>query len=137
MGDPSGSGFVKPRWASRGFGRLSTRLARDYPLEACAVGLGREGRVKVWVVVRNRQASAHRFSMDETDLIRTLQTGARLRLDPLVFCHTHPDRPPFLSPNDRAALRVRGRILWPTTWHLVLSVSGDGFGPARLWPPGG
>lgn len=126
-----------PAWSELGYARVVRWLLEARPAEGCAVGLGADGRVKVWGRIRNVDPTPDRFEMDPTGLARALERGRRAGLEPLVFLHSHLGGTPEPSARDRAGLRQGGVLLWPRTWVLIQVIFASGVGPRRLAPPGG
>jgi len=77
---------------------------RDHPLECCGLLVGRGRVVTEAVPMRNVEASATRFRIDDREHIALRRRLRQMSppLDVVGVYHSHPDGPPRPSPSDIA-----------------------------------
>ncbi len=110
---------------------------RDYPSEACGVGVGPASGDTVLFAepLRNVQDRYHArdpkrfprtskdaFRLDELERMRLLERLEGEGLAERVLYHSHPDAGAYFSPEDRAMAVVDGFELMPGVVHVVVSV---------------
>lgn len=86
-----------------------------YPEEACGLVFAREGGVEVVALPNAAAAPRERFEIPADSLLAALARGGRL----VAIYHSHADRGPALSAEDRQASE-----LWPGVAMVVASVYG-------------
>lgn len=110
---------------------------RDYPSEACGVGVGPAAGASVLRAeplknvqdryhardpLRFPRSSRDAFRIDELERMRLLERLEGEGLVEQVLYHSHPDAGAYFSPEDRAMAVVDGIELMPGVVHVVVSV---------------
>lgn len=116
---------------------IAHHAEREYPIEACGIGLGPADRTALARVVamKNVQDKYHArdpvafprdgrdaFRFDDLEHMRVLDNAATEALEELVIYHSHCDAGAYFSPEDRAMAVQDGMELIPGAIHVVVSV---------------
>jgi proteasome lid subunit RPN8/RPN11 len=116
---------------------IALHAEREYPIEACGIGLGPNDRRELTRVVamKNVQDKYHArdpiafpregrdaFRFDDLEHMRVLDRAASESLEELVIYHSHCDAGAYFSPEDRAMAVQDGIELIPGAIHVVVSV---------------
>lgn len=116
---------------------ITLHAERDYPIEACGVGLGareRHGIARV-VAMKNVQDKYHArdpvafardgrdaFRFDDLEHMRLIERAESEGLSELAIYHSHCDAGAYFSPEDRAMAVQDGLEMIPGAVHFVVSV---------------
>lgn len=94
------------------------RLLRDaYPLEACGILAGLDGRVQRVYAVENRLRSPVAFEMEPQQQLDAMLDLEDAGLEMLAIYHSHPTGPQTPSPTDVA------KAYYPDVAHVIVSLS--------------
>lgn len=123
-------GFSVPDDALR---RIADHAERDYPNEACGLGLGGSDAVEKLVPMKNVQDRYHQldpsqfprtardaFRLDELERMKLLDENEGM--EERILYHSHCDAGAYFSPEDRANAVHQGVELMPGVVHVVVSV---------------
>lgn len=89
----------------------------EYPLEACGLLGGRNGRVHHLYAVENHLRSPVRYEMDPLQQIQALLHLEEQQNDLLAIYHTHPQGPETPSPTDIAL------VTFPEVVYIIVSLA--------------
>jgi proteasome lid subunit RPN8/RPN11 len=92
---------------------MRRQVRRLAPLEACGLLAGKNGRVEIWIGVRNADQSPTHFHMEPREQWRAFQRIESAGLTLLGIYHSHPNGPDELSATDIAeAMYPVVQIIW-------------------------
>jgi proteasome lid subunit RPN8/RPN11 len=82
--------------------RMRRHVSRRFPLEACGLLIGKNGRVVSTVGIANAERSPVRFRMEPRAQWRAFQRMEAAGLELVGIYHSHPNGPEAPSPTDIA-----------------------------------
>lgn len=95
---------------------MLVQLQAAYPLEACGIMAGLEGRVESLYPVDNRLASPYAFDMEPSQLLRAMLDLEEHGWELLAIYHSHPHGPEAPSSSDIA------QAYYPEAAHVIVSL---------------
>lgn len=117
---------------------IAEQAVAEYPNECCGILVDLEGALRR-IPCRNEQDALH--AVDPDTFPRTARTA--FSIDPRtimqhdrairVIYHSHPDHPARFSEEDERVAAPDGVPMYRGVAHLVVSVSAEGMGEARLY----
>jgi proteasome lid subunit RPN8/RPN11 len=103
-----------------------------FPEECCGLLLGSslalDSCILEAVPAQNLATSnrATRYFLDPLGYLHADRLARAQKMEVIGFYHSHPDHPATPSPAD-------DQLAWDAYFYLILPVSAQGFGTARLW----
>jgi proteasome lid subunit RPN8/RPN11 len=108
--------LTRSQWQS-----MRRHVSRRFPLEACGLLAGKDGRVERMIGIPNAERSPVRFRMEPAAQWRAFQRIEASGLDLVGIYHSHPNGPDHPSETDIAeCLYPVAQVIWFRTegrWH--------------------
>ena len=107
---------------------IVSHAQKEYPLEACGVVAGRDGRAVRVYPMRNAEESEVVYRFDDGEQLRVFNEIEDRGWELYAFFHSHPRTQAFPSPTDRARAHwsdpVDGALVptYPGTKYLIVSL---------------
>jgi proteasome lid subunit RPN8/RPN11 len=108
--------------------RMISHARAEFPLEACGVVAGRDGRALGLYVMRNAEASPVVYRFDEVEQLRVFGEIEEKDWDILAFFHSHTHTEAYPSATDRSQAHWKDPVseeqvpAYPDVRYLILSL---------------